>query len=111
VATKPGGESIEPNLIAACKQCNSKRDNSITWAWGPVQSTDYRHQLGVGPNILLRISLAMAKLMLEASGQRDGRKSTLKEAAIQNFPLFPNIDIKDGRHRTYFELLDDVRTP
>lgn len=53
----------------------------------------------------------MAKLMLEASGQRDGRKSTLKEAAIQNFPLFPNIDIKDGRHRTYFELLDDVRTP
>jgi HNH endonuclease len=104
-----GGESIEHNLIAACQDCNEKRDNSITWAWGPVQSTDYRHKQDQSPNVGLRISLAVAKLMLEASGERTGRMSTLKEAALQQSPLFPNLDIKDDRHRVYFELFDQVR--
>ncbi|MBB4423886.1 5-methylcytosine-specific restriction endonuclease McrA [Bradyrhizobium sp. CIR48] len=104
-----GGESIEANLIAACEDCNTKRANSITWAWGPVQSTDYRHDPKINPDVQLRISLAMAKLMLEASGERRGGRCSLKQAALRLAPLFPNLDIKDGRHRVYFELLDEVR--
>lgn len=103
-----GGESIEENLIVACQDCNEKRENSITWAWGPVQSTDYRHQQGKSPNVRLRVSLGMARLMLEASGERAGRKLTLKQAALRQAPLFPNLEISDARHRVYFELLDDV---
>ncbi|OSI72287.1 hypothetical protein BSZ21_07335 [Bradyrhizobium canariense] len=104
-----GGESIEENLIAACNDCNTKRANSITWAWGPVQSTDYRHDPKINPDVQLRLSLAMAKLMLEASGERGGGRCSLKEAALRLAPLFPNLDIKDGRHRVYFELFDEVR--
>jgi 5-methylcytosine-specific restriction endonuclease McrA len=104
-----GGESIESNLIGACQDCNEKRENSITWAWGPVQSTDYRHSHGKNPNVNLRISLAMAKLMMEASGERRAGQTTLKEAALQHLPLFPTLSIKDDRHRVYFELLDEVR--
>jgi hypothetical protein len=35
-----GGRSDEENLIAACRKCNEGRENSVTWAWGPVQATD-----------------------------------------------------------------------
>ncbi|MFK4583679.1 5-methylcytosine-specific restriction endonuclease McrA [Bradyrhizobium ottawaense] len=104
-----GGESIEENLIAACQDCNTKRENSITWAWGPVQSTDYRHDPTKSANVQLRISLAMAKLMSEASAQSTGRRSTLKQAALRISPLFPNFAIRDGRHRVYFELFDEMR--
>jgi 5-methylcytosine-specific restriction endonuclease McrA len=105
-----GGQSDEGNLIAACRDCNEKRGNSITWAWGPVQSTDYRHDARRSANINLRLSLAMAKLMLEASEQGTAKRlQTLKEAAINLTPLFPDIRINDGRHRVYFELFDQVR--
>jgi 5-methylcytosine-specific restriction endonuclease McrA len=104
-----GGESIPENLIAACADCNEKRGNSITWAWGPVQSTDYSKQPDTNADSQLRISLALAKLMFVASGKGTGTRLTLKEAALRNLPLLPNLDIKDGRHRVYFELLDEVR--
>jgi hypothetical protein len=48
-------------------------------------------------------------MMLEASGESTGRRSTLKEAALRISPLFPNLIIKDGRHRVYFELFDEMR--
>lgn len=104
-----GGASIQGNLIAACEDCNTKRGHSVTWAWGPVQSTDYRHKPGTNLEIALRLSLASARLMDHASGLGKGRRLTLKEAALKSMPLFPMIDINDERHRVYFELFDRVR--
>jgi hypothetical protein len=104
-----GGESNEGNLIAACRDCNEKRKNSVTWAWGPVQSTYYQHLPTISPNVDLRFSLAMARLMTEASGQRTGDGlATLKAAAVRISPLFPAIKITDDRHRVYFELFRHV---
>lgn len=104
-----GGRSDEENLIAACRKCNEGRENSVTWAWGPVQATDYKNDRALNPTMSLRVSLGMVRLMDEAAG-RDGRgKITLKEAAIAAAPLFPTIGIGDARHRTYFELLEHVR--
>jgi hypothetical protein len=105
-----GGSSDEGNLIAACKKCNHGRENSVTWAWGPVQATDYKNDLSRNPTMPLRISLAMVRLMDEAAGRNGrGKLLTLKEAAIAAAPLFPAIGISDDRHRTYFELLEHVR--
>jgi hypothetical protein len=105
-----GGSSVEDNLIPACRKCNAGRENSVTWAWGPVSGTDYKNDGGIHPAMPLRISLAMVRLMDEAAGRnRRGGLLTLKEAAIAAAPLFPTIGIGDARHRTYFELLDHVR--
>lgn len=105
-----GGSSIEDNLIAACKKCNAGRKNSVTWAWGPVSGTDYKHDGDINPEMPLRISLAMVRLMDEAADRaRHGRLLTMKQAAIAAAPLFPRVGIDDARHRTYFELLDHVR--
>jgi hypothetical protein len=105
-----GGESVEGNLISACRDCNEKRKLSITWAWGPVQSTYYRHISGISPPTDLRLSLGMARLMAEASGRwREQHKLlTLKEAANNIAPLCPAFQFADDRHRVYFELLQHV---
>lgn len=104
-----GGRSDEANLIAACRKCNQGRENSVTWAWGPVQATDYKNDSARNPTMPLRVSLAIARLMEKAAG-RDGRgKLTLKQAAMAAAPLFPTIGFGDVRHRTYFELLEHVR--
>ncbi len=105
-----GGGSNEENLIAACRKCNLGRENSVTWAWGPVQATDYKNDTSKNPPMPLRVSLGMVKLMDEAAG-RNGRMKllTLKQAAVSAAPLFPTIAFDDGRHRTYFELLEYIR--
>lgn len=105
-----GGASQAENLLPACVDCNTKRGNTITWAWGPVQSTDYRHEAGKNPKFDLRFSLATSRLMFEASGRnRMGPRRTLKEAAIQLWPLFSELGVNDTRHRVYFELFQNVR--
>jgi 5-methylcytosine-specific restriction endonuclease McrA len=104
-----GGESILENMIPACEDCNNKRDNAVTWAWGPVQSTFYMPTAG-NTNSDLRVSLALAKLMLHASGTTEGsrRTITLKEAARAASPLLPDLENLKDHHHLYFEIMNHI---
>jgi hypothetical protein len=105
-----GGGTVEENLLPACRDCNSKRQHTITWAWGPVQSTFHRRSGSQEMPDDLRISLAFARLMHIASGDaEDGPKLTLKQAAKRAFPLASSIEIAPDRNHLYFELLPLVR--
>lgn len=100
------GQSSEENLIAACCDCNTKKDLYATWAWGPVQNT--YHQIndpGKKAHWNIRISLALARLMWAAS-HGPGLK-TLKQAAQQIWPAFPKLEMKVNRPYLFFELLHE----
>lgn len=97
-----GGETIEENILPACKDCNDKRSNTITWAWGPVQSTYHTKSQGKSPPGELRLSLAIARLMLVASAEKK-RVLTLKEAAKKIRPILPALKIEERHSYLYFE--------
>jgi hypothetical protein len=104
-----GGETVADNLLPACHDCNSKRKHFITWAWGPVQSTFHARSGDEPPPGELRLSLALARLMLVASGRAAARRRlTLKEAAKRVRPVIPTLELKRGRHYLYFELFPQI---
>lgn len=81
-----GGETVEQNLVLACYDCNNKRGNMMTWAHGPVHSTYYTHSSSnpTNPPGDLRLSLALARLLLAAAPTRTRRAAlTLKEGRPQ----------------------------
>ena len=99
-----GGTTEEDNLISACKDCNESRQHAVTWAWGPVQSTYHARSVDEAPPRELRLSLALARLMLAATGYPAGRSlMTLKQAATKIRPLIPVLDVEQRRHYVYFE--------
>jgi hypothetical protein len=100
------GQTIEDNLLPACKDCNNKRGHGITWAWGPVQSTyESLGQKGQQPEGNVRLALAFARLMLEASEPTSGHRapSTLKQAAKHIWPAVPSLDPKLNWHHVFFD--------
>lgn len=105
-----GGETIESNLLLACKDCNSKRGHLSTWAVGPVQSTYYVQSSGSAklqpPNASVRFSLALAR-MIDAARPTRLRKHplTLKEAALAVRPAVPMLKLTADRPYLYFELI------
>jgi len=104
-----GGDSSEGNLTLACKHCNDTRQHCITWAWGPVQSTYHARSGDDDPPRDLRLSLALARMMLVAAGtDSSARRLTLKEAARTSGPGFPSLTLADNRHYVYFELFAQV---
>jgi hypothetical protein len=107
-----GGETVEQNLVLACQDCNSKRGNMMTWAHGPVHSTYYTHSSGnpKNPPGDLRLSLALARLLLAAAPTRTRRSAlTLKEAIKAIRPAVPRLAFEADRPYVYFELLQQVR--
>lgn len=105
-----GGATIEENILPACEDCNRKRGHAITWAWWPIQSFYYQHKAGKNPQSELRLSMAMARIMMEASGRgtRRGIISTLKDAARRLWPAFPISDYDTTVPLVYFEMLKKV---
>jgi hypothetical protein len=104
-----GGTTEEDNLISACKNCNEGRQHAITWAWGPVQSTYHARSADEAPPRELRLSLALARLMLAATGHPGNRTlMTLKEAATKIRPLIPVLEIEHGRRYVYFEFFPQI---
>lgn len=104
-----GGSTIEDNLLPACKNCNDSRQHFITWAWGPVQSTYHARSGTEPPPRDLRLSLALARLMLVAAGRPGAaRLLTLKEAAKTITPVVPSLNIATGRRYLYFELFSQI---
>ena len=107
-----GGETIEPNLVLACQDCNSKRGHMMTCVHGTVHSTYYTRSSTnpVNPDGELRLSLALARLMQDAAPTR-ARKSplTLKEAIHQVRPAIPHLDIDQDKPYVYFELLQHIQ--
>jgi hypothetical protein len=101
------GETVEGNLIPACKSCNDRKGHAITWAWGPVQST-YHEGIagGTEPNHQLRVSLALARLMLVAAGPTN--KLTLKQAAQKAQPLYSGVTFDRAGPRVFFEYFSKV---
>lgn len=107
-----GGETVEPNLVLACQDCNSKRGNMMTWAHGPVHSTYYTRSSRnpTNPPGELRLSLALARLLLAAAPTRTRRSAlTLKEAIQVIRPALPELAFEADRPYVYFELLQQVR--
>jgi 5-methylcytosine-specific restriction endonuclease McrA len=105
-----GGETVEHNLVLACEDCNSKRGNMMTWAYGPVQSTYYTRSSNnpktKSPPANLRLSLGLARLLQVAAPTRGRRHSlTLKEAIRIARPAIPDLDVQEDRPYVYFELL------
>lgn len=106
-----GGDTVEDNLLPACKDCNEKRNHSITWAWGPVQSTYHARSSTEDLPGELRLSLALAKLMLVAGGNPNPRaRSTLKQAAKRAAPLVTPLNVETNRRYLYFDLLTQIET-
>lgn len=100
-----GGDTVEENLLPACKNCNDTRQHIVTWAWGPVQSTFHASSEGEAPPRELRLSLALARVMLVAAGGHSGKHLlTLKEAAKKTRPAIADLQVEKGRHYVYFEL-------
>lgn len=96
-----GGESTPENLVAACADCNNKRDRMLTWAAGPVQST--YHFGRDTPDSMARLSLGLARLIKTAGA--DGRRLlTLKQAAILARPLYVRHALKADKHYLYVDL-------
>jgi hypothetical protein len=97
-----GGEGIEGNLAASCRDCNEKKGHAATWAWGPVQSTyEELADENAALSSQLRISLMLARIMLIASAS--ATRSTLKEAAARIWPAAANIRMSPNRPHVYFE--------
>lgn len=104
-----GGETVADNLLPACQDCNSKRKHFITWAWGPVQSTFHARSGDEAPPGELRLSLALARLMLVAAGNSGTRRRlTLKEAAKRIRPVIPTLNLVQRRHYLFFELFPQI---
>lgn len=102
-----GGETVEENLLPACKDCNQKRMHMLTWASGPVQSTYYYFDSNE-PSSDVRLSLALARLVRVAS-QNHRNPITLKQAAKASFPLHESLQLDAGKHYLYLELLGKAR--
>jgi hypothetical protein len=103
-----GGASLIENLVPCCKDCNSKKQHDITWAWGPVQSTyESLARADVKPNGAIRMSLGIARLMFVALGATESTlgKTTLKGAAKKLGTAIPDLKLKTRYPYTYFELL------
>lgn len=107
-----GGQTVEANLMLACKDCNSERGHMSTWAVGPVQSTffTYSTKNPANPEKPLRFSLALARLM-DAARPTDKRSSplTLRDAARKIRPAVPKLDLIPDRPYLYFELLQHLK--
>jgi hypothetical protein len=104
-----GGATVEDNLLPACKNCNDTRKHFITWAWGPVQSTYHARSDNEAPPRELRLSLALARLMLVAAGRSNAKRLlTLKEAAKKIGPVVSPLELKHGHHYVYFELFPQI---
>ncbi len=111
-----GGETVEQNLVLACNDCNSKRGHMMTWAYGPVHSTYYTYSSNnpktKNPPADLRLSLALARLLLAAAPTRTRRSPlTLKEAIRSVRPAIPTLDVQNDRPYVYFELLQQMQEP
>lgn len=107
-----GGETVEQNLVLACQDCNSKRRNMMIWAHGPVHSTYYTRSSSnpTNPPGDLRLSLALARLLLAAAPTRSRKSAlTLKEAIQAIRPALPQLALEAGRPYVYFELLQQVQ--
>jgi hypothetical protein len=106
-----GGDTVEDNLLPACKNCNDTRQHVVTWAWGPVQSTFHASSAGEPPPRELRLSLAVARIMLVAAGAHPGKQVlTLKEAAKKIRPAVVDPEVVRGRHYVYFEMFPRLET-
>ncbi|WP_083444771.1 HNH endonuclease [Herbaspirillum rhizosphaerae] len=106
-----GGETVESNLIPACKDCNDKRQHMVTWAWGPVQSTfEELTTSDTNPNGAVRLSLGLGKIMLKAQGieGKPNTKTTLKEAAQHVWPAIPGLKLKTKHSYIYFEYFQEM---
>lgn len=104
------GESVEENLLAACADCNGKKDRAVTWVWGPVQSTyELLTASDAQPPWQVRLCLALARLMWTA-GER-ARPLTLKGAALLIRPAVPSLAMKHDKRHLFFEFLAGVEVP
>lgn len=104
------GESLEENLLAACADCNCKKDHAATWVWGPVQSTYQVVPAGDShPPSQIRLCLALARLTWAAS--EGSRPLTLKNAAQRIRPAIPSIAMKHDRRHVFFEFLGGIEAP
>lgn len=104
-----GGEGVEENLALACKDCNEKKGHAATWAWGPVVSTyEELTDANTALNSSLRVSLMLARIMLEASSPT--RRLTLKEAAASIWPAASNVGMPPNSPHLYFECMRRAET-
>jgi hypothetical protein len=102
------GESLEDNLLVACKDCNQKKAHAITWAWGPIHHTYELASASVRPTWQVRLSLGLARLMRTATA--GSRLLTLKQAALQLGYAVPQSVMPQNRPHLFFEFLRHSET-
>jgi hypothetical protein len=107
-----GGDTVEGNLLPACKACNSKKGHLATWhmAWlQPVVFADCNAQGGLEA---VAVEVKMALHMRAAMDYARHAGSTLREAYLAIGPREPLVRIDSGQGYDFFNLRvhDDVRT-
>lgn len=107
-----GGDTIEDNLLPACKTCNSRKGHLATWhmAWlQPVVFADCNAQGGVDA-VTLEVKMALHIRAAMDYAQNSG--STLREAYLAIGPREPLVRIDPAQGYDFFNLRvhDDVRT-
>ncbi len=106
-----GGETREENLLSACANCNNERGHICLWTFEAAHSS-HKKETGKELRLTLRVSLAMSRLMLVASGKlTKGPRMTLKEAAQLASPLALPLKLNDEYRYLYFELLRHTEVP
>ncbi|WP_164467062.1 HNH endonuclease [Burkholderia gladioli] len=105
-----GGSNALDNLVPACVGCNNTRNEAVTWAWGPVQSTRLKKSTSKEPDKDLKLSLGFARMMLYA--ERFNGNLTLKATLQKMFPACIDLSPAQNKHESYFEIFkrmeDDV---
>lgn len=101
-----GGSTQEQNLIPACESCNTARGSMLTWIGGPVQGTfDEISGQGHNPDLKVRISLGLARLVHYARSSGNRKPKTLKQAAEHCFALWRRPPLPLRKKLVYFEYL------
>ena len=100
-----GGSNSLDNLVPACVDCNTSRNETVTWAWGPVASTRLKKS-DANPPKDLRLSMGLARMMLYAERFRSRHGVTLKSTLSGIFPACAELGLRDDRHEAYFEIFN-----
>jgi hypothetical protein len=100
-----GGDTIEENLLPACRECQQVTQDTLSWEWCNIQNLVLPPQPSFDSLEAVSKRTRYARHYFEALTSTEFRRLTLKQALIQLGPMTSSITHTDTRKPvTFFEI-------
>lgn len=104
-ATSMGGDSIEENLLPACRQCQDDTKDALSWEWQNIHNLVLPSSPSAEALDSVGRRVRYAKHYFEAMRSTEAEHLSLKEAFLRLGPMkSPITHIRTGLPLTFFDL-------